>query len=72
MEQLFSDYESVRRVDIEKHYEGAEKMGKMVTSRPSGVRGILMDLVTMIFLFFKKRAGTDHFKGDVRNVKLPA
>lgn len=46
-------------------------MGKMVTSRPPGVRGILMDLVTIIFLFFKKRSGTDHFKGDVRNVKLP-
>ncbi|KAM0708509.1 hypothetical protein Q7P35_005161 [Cladosporium inversicolor] len=71
VEQLFSDYEFVRRADIEKHYKGAEKMGKMVTSRPPGVRGILMDLVTIIFLFFKKRSGTDHFKGDVRNVKLP-
>ena len=72
VEQLFSDYESVRRADIEKHYKAAEKMSKMVTSRPPGVRGIIMDLVTMVFLFFKKRSGADHFKGDVRNVQLPA
>lgn len=69
--QLFSDYESVRRADIEKHYKGAEKMSKMVTSKPPGVRGLIMDLVTMIFLFIKKRSGTDHFKGDVRTIELP-
>jgi 2-polyprenyl-6-methoxyphenol hydroxylase-like FAD-dependent oxidoreductase len=71
VEQLFCDYESVRRTDIEKHYKGAEKLGKMVTSRPPGVRGLIMDLFTIIFLFFKKRSGTDHFKGDVRNIQLP-
>ena len=71
VEQLFSDFESVRRADIEKHYKGAEKMGKMVTSKLPGVRGLIMDLVVMIFMFIKKRSGTDHFKGDVRNVKLP-
>jgi hypothetical protein len=43
----------------------------MVTSRPPGVRGIIMDLFTIIFLFFKKRSGTDHFKGDVRKIQLP-
>jgi len=47
-------------------------MGKMVTSKPPGVRGLIMDLVVMIFMFLKKRSGTDHFKGNVRNVKLPA
>jgi 2-polyprenyl-6-methoxyphenol hydroxylase-like FAD-dependent oxidoreductase len=72
VEQLFSDYESVRRADIEKHYKGAEKMSKMVTSKPPGVRGLIMDLITMVFIFLKKRTATDHFKGDVRNVKLPA
>ncbi|GAB7326350.1 hypothetical protein MBLNU13_g10387t3 [Cladosporium sp. NU13] len=71
VEQLFCDYESVRRIDIEKHYKGAEKLGKMVTSRPPGVRGLIMDLFTMVFLFFKKRSGTDHFKTDVRKIQLP-
>lgn len=72
VEQLFTDYESVRRADIEKHYKGAEKMGKMVTSKPPGLRGLITDLITMVFMFLKKRTATNHFKGDVRNVKLPA
>lgn len=72
VEQLFSDYESVRRADIEKHYKAAEKMGKMVTSKPPGLRGLIMDLITMVFMFVKKRTASNHFKGDVRSVKLPA
>jgi 2-polyprenyl-6-methoxyphenol hydroxylase-like FAD-dependent oxidoreductase len=72
VEQLFSDYESVRRADIEKHYKGAEKMGKMVTSKPPGVRGLIMDLITMVFIFLQRMTATDDFEGDVRNVKLPA
>ena len=71
VEELFSDFETVRRVDIEKHYKGAEKMSKMVTSKPPGVRGLIMDLVTMVFMFIKKRFGGDNFKGDVRNIELP-
>ena len=71
VEQLFSDFESIRRADIEKHYKGAEKMSKMVTSKPPGVRGLIMDLVTMVFMFIKKRFGGDNFKGDVRNIELP-
>ena len=71
MEQLFSDFGSVRRADIEQHYKGAEKMSKMVTSKPPGVRGLIMDLVMMVFLFIKKMSGTDLFKGDVRSIKLP-
>ena len=69
--QLFSDFEAVRRSSIEKHYKDAEKMGKMVTSKPPGVRGLIMDLVTMVFMFIKKVQGVDHFKGDVRTVELP-
>ena len=47
-------------------------MGKMVTSKPPGLRGLITDLITMVFMFLKKRTATNHFKGDVRNVKLPA
>ena len=72
VEQLFSDFESVRRADIEKHYKGAEKMSKMVTSKPPGVRGLIVDLITMVFMFIKKRFGGDDFKGDVRKIELPA
>jgi 2-polyprenyl-6-methoxyphenol hydroxylase-like FAD-dependent oxidoreductase len=71
VEQLFSDFESVRRADIEKHYKDAEKMSKMVSSKPPGVRGLIMDFVTMIFIFIKKRQRIDHFKGDVRDIDLP-
>lgn len=71
VEQLFSDFETVRRADIEKHYKGAEKMSKMVTSKPPGVKGLIMDLVTMVFMFIKERFGGDNFKGDVRNIELP-
>ena len=71
VEQLFSDFESVRRVDIEKHYNDAEKMSKMVTSNPPGVRGLIMDLITMIFMFVKKMQKSNHFKGDVRTIELP-
>jgi hypothetical protein len=63
VEQLFSDYESVRRADIEKHYKGAEKMGKMVTSKPPGVGGLIMDLITMVFIFLQRMTATDDFEG---------
>jgi len=72
VEQLFSDFEAVRRSDIERHYKDAEKMSKMVSSKPPGVRGLIMDLITMVFMFVKKMQGTDHFKGDVRSIELPA
>ena len=72
VEQLFSDFEAVRRSDIERHYKDAEKMSKMVSSKPPGVRGLIMDLMTMVFMFVKKMQGTDHFKGDVRSIELPA
>jgi 2-polyprenyl-6-methoxyphenol hydroxylase-like FAD-dependent oxidoreductase len=71
IEQLFADYESVRRPEIDKHYKAAEKMSKMVSSKPAGMRGLLMDLVTIIILSIKKRQRTDVFKGDVRSIELP-
>jgi hypothetical protein len=43
----------------------------MVSSKPPGVRGLLMDLVTMVWLFIKKRQRTDIFKSDVRSIALP-
>lgn len=70
--QLFSDFESVRREAIDKHYQEAEKMGKLISSKPSGIVGVIMDLVIMVFMWIKKRQQTDHFKGDVRNTDLPA
>jgi hypothetical protein len=72
VEQLFSDFETVRRTTIEKHYKDADKWGKMVTSQSSGVKGFLIELFTMVFLFFKSRQRTDLFKSDVRNLNLPA
>jgi 2-polyprenyl-6-methoxyphenol hydroxylase-like FAD-dependent oxidoreductase len=71
VEQLFSDFASVRRADIDKRYKAAEKMSKMVSSKPPGVRGLLMDLVTMVWLFIKKRQRTDILKSDVRSIALP-
>jgi 2-polyprenyl-6-methoxyphenol hydroxylase-like FAD-dependent oxidoreductase len=71
VEQLLSDFASVRRADIDKHYKAAEKMSKMVSSKPPGVRGLLMDLVTMVWLFIKKRQRIDISKGDVRSIELP-
>jgi 2-polyprenyl-6-methoxyphenol hydroxylase-like FAD-dependent oxidoreductase len=71
IEQLFSDYESFRRPEIDKYYQAAERWGKMVSSKSAGVRGLLMDLVTMVFLFIKKWQSTDIFKGDVRSIGLP-
>lgn len=70
--QLFSDFESVRRKAIDKHYQDAEKMGKLITSKPSGVMGVIMDLVMMVFMWVKSRQQIDHFKGDVRDIELPA
>lgn len=71
VDQLFSDFESVRRDAIDKHYRDAEKMGKLITSKPSGFMGVVMDLVIMVFMWAKKRQQIDHFKGDVRNIDLP-
>jgi 2-polyprenyl-6-methoxyphenol hydroxylase-like FAD-dependent oxidoreductase len=71
VEQLFSDFASVRNADIDKHYKAAEKMSKMVSSKPPGVRGLLMDMMTMVWLIIKKRQRADIFKGDVRSIELP-
>lgn len=70
--KLFSDYESVRRGVIDKHYQEAEKMGKLISSKPSGVMGVIMDLVLMVLMWVRKRQQVDHFKGDVRDIDLPA
>jgi hypothetical protein len=43
----------------------------MVSSKPPRVRGLLMDLVTMVWLFIKKRQRIDISKGDVRSIELP-
>jgi hypothetical protein len=43
----------------------------MVSSKPAGVRGLLMDLVAMVILFIKKRQQTDVFRGGVRSIELP-
>lgn len=72
VDKLFSDYESVRRGVIDKHYQEAEKMGKLISSKPSGVMGVIMDLVLMVLMWVRKRQQIDHFKGDVRNIDLPA
>ncbi|KAM0720838.1 hypothetical protein Q7P37_003123 [Cladosporium fusiforme] len=70
--QIFSDFESVRRGAINKHYQDAEKMGRLIASKPSGFMGVVMDLVIMVFMWVKKRQQIDHFKGDVRNIDLPS
>lgn len=71
VDQSFVIYESARRGAIDQHSKDAEKMGKMVSSKPSGILGILLDLVIMAFMFIKKRQKIDHFKGDVREIDIP-
>ena len=71
VEESFSVYESARRDAIDQHFKDAEKMGKMVSSKPPGVLGILLDVVIMAFMFIKKWQKVDHFKGDVREMSLP-
>lgn len=71
VDQLFSDFESMRRTVVDNHYQEAEKMGKLIASKPSGIMGVLMDLFIMFFMWLKKRQQVDHFKGDVRNADLP-
>jgi 2-polyprenyl-6-methoxyphenol hydroxylase-like FAD-dependent oxidoreductase len=71
VEQLFSDFEAVRRTTIEKHYKDVEKMGKMVTSKPPGFKCLIIDLLTMVFMFCKNRQQIDLSKSDVWNIALP-
>lgn len=68
--QLFSDYESVRRGAIDKHYQDSEKIGRMISSRQSVIMGMVMDAMTIVLMFVKKRQQIDHFKGDVRDMDL--
>lgn len=72
VDQLFSDFESMRRDTIDKHYQEAEKMSKLINSKPSGFMGVVVELLIMVSIWFKKRQQVDHFKGDVRNADLPA
>ena len=72
VEQLFTDFESLRREAIDKHFEEAERFGKIVSSKPPGIMGVIMDLVIMVFMWVRRRQQTDRFKGDVRTLSLPA
>lgn len=71
VDQSFAVYESARREAIDQHFKDAEKMGKMVSSKPPGILGILLDIIIMAVMFIKRRQKIDHLKGDVREIEIP-
>lgn len=72
VEQLFSDHEAVRRDVIDKHYRDAEFFARLSFKKTSGVFAYIWEFVTAFFMLLKKLQQVDHFKGDVRNLELPA
>jgi 2-polyprenyl-6-methoxyphenol hydroxylase-like FAD-dependent oxidoreductase len=72
VEQLFSDYEAVRKAPIDKHYSDADWMMNHGVTQRSWLMSILSEWMTWAFLSFRKWRQEEHFAGDVRKLELPA
>ncbi|KAK7227501.1 hypothetical protein V2G26_015504 [Clonostachys chloroleuca] len=71
IDQMFADYEKVRRVVIDKHYVDAERMAKFGFSNTTGLAAIAMEWITSAYMFVRKWNQTADFAGDVRELELP-
>lgn len=71
VEQMFSDFETVRRTVVDKHYAAAERMAKFGFMKKSSFFAIIMEYVTLMFMLIKKWTQGDVYAGDVRDLKLP-
>lgn len=72
VEQLFADYEAVRRSVVDKHFGDAVWALKHIFAETSWVMGIFHEWATWLYLLLKRWGQEDHFGGDVRKLELPA
>jgi dienelactone hydrolase len=71
IDQMFADYEKVRRAVIDKHYVDAERMAKFGFSNTTGLAAIAMEWITSAYMFVRKWNQSADFAGDVRELELP-
>ena len=71
VEQLFSDYEKLRRPVIDKYFDDATFRWKTGNTANSWWFAVLMEWFTMLYLMVQRWRQEDHFSGDVRKLALP-
>ncbi len=70
--QLFADYEQLRRKTIDKLYKETNWRWQNAAVHDSGwIWSVLIDWMTVAFLWFMNSKGEDYFAGDVSKLKLP-
>ena len=72
LDQLFADYEAVRKPVIDKHYDSAVWGMNHSLSETTGLMDVFVEWVTSWFLWFRGHGDQDQVGGDVRNLELPA
>lgn len=72
IEQLFADYETVRKPVIDRYYSDAIRAMKYGFIKTSGLTFILLEWVVWLYLLIKKWRQQEHFASDVRRLELPA
>ncbi len=72
MAQLFADYEALRRETIEKLYKDTTWRWENAAVPDAGwVWSIVVEWITMMFLFFMNLRQEDYFANDVEKLQLP-
>ncbi|KAK7221619.1 hypothetical protein V2G26_009622 [Clonostachys chloroleuca] len=71
VDQLFADYESIRKPVITKHYEHAVWSMDMGFKKREGIGLVIMEWVTWVFLLFRRWGQKARYSGDVRETILP-
>jgi len=72
VEQLFADYEAVRRPVIEKLFKETTWRWKNAASSESGwLWSVFIDYLTVAFLWFMRFRQEDYFASDVAKLELP-
>ena len=70
--QLFADYESLRRKEIEKLYRDTTWRWQNAATHDAGwLWSIFMEWMTVGFVWFMKWKQSDYFASDVAKLKLP-
>ncbi|KAH8651026.1 hypothetical protein BX600DRAFT_501843 [Xylariales sp. PMI_506] len=71
IDRVFSDYESLRRPVIDRHYRSTVWGFESSNSDSSWLWALFMEYITMAYLAVQKWRQTNYLASDVRNIPLP-
>ena len=71
LEKMFSDFLTLRKAVIDKHYKDAVWALEFGFQETGGLKNIMIEWVTIAVLWFKRWGQENHFASDVTKFKLP-